>query len=315
MQKVDWQQDLASLSQQADFYKEVKDIFDQDSRLALFHLDSSAKHSLPLIDENLWKRDRIRVSSFRVSGFGAEYHTQDHDFHYRSLDLTRDSDEGFRVFTLCKMIYDEIPRTRDIDPANAAIHLWNILRKQDKLHGPSAFFDSARIKYDAELTLDPTEFIASHWCILHRVICSTRSRLNKFQVMVWLSSMAFSRNADMIPLEVLASLFVMPRASAVSPPTQGSFYPHQGYRVDENILRTHTESAWNENSITPESHLKIDRGESKQQFHSRVARIRNSNRQLVLEGILNDLKEQWPTSSPSISGGQGPPKPANYVNI
>ncbi|KAJ5185735.1 hypothetical protein N7491_006397 [Penicillium cf. griseofulvum] len=55
MQKVYWNEDLASLIQYSDFYKEVKEIFDQDRRMALFNPDTVTIYlPLPLVDPILW---------------------------------------------------------------------------------------------------------------------------------------------------------------------------------------------------------------------------------------------------------------------
>ncbi|KAH3543231.1 hypothetical protein KXW20_009500, partial [Aspergillus fumigatus] len=119
MQTVRWDKHLGFLAQHDSFYKEVKAIFEHDNRMRMFHPNEQVKQpTLPNIVADLLRRNEIRSSSFRVAGFGAEDHTVEYDRPYVGLDLNRNSAKFFRVYSLCRMLYEEIPSAREILPVD-----------------------------------------------------------------------------------------------------------------------------------------------------------------------------------------------------
>lgn len=100
MQSVYWCHDPGYLAQHGGFYLEVAEILEQDRRMGIFHPDTLVTHPpLPRIEADLLKREQIRSSAFRVSGFGAEDHTLEHDRRYSSLDRNHNSPACFLVYT------------------------------------------------------------------------------------------------------------------------------------------------------------------------------------------------------------------------
>jgi hypothetical protein len=88
MQTVQWDKHLGFLTQHDSFYKEVKAIFDHDNMMKMFHPNEKVNQPpLPHMDPDLLRWDEIRLSSFRVAGFGAEEHTVQYDRPYVGLDL------------------------------------------------------------------------------------------------------------------------------------------------------------------------------------------------------------------------------------
>lgn len=315
MQKIRWQDNLCFLSQHNDFSVEVKAIFDQDRRMRFLHPGTELEYpSLPYVEGSLLKRDQIRASLFRTSGFGAEYHTQEYDCRYDALDRIRDTAEGKRVFALSKMLYNEIPRIRNLDPENLTQHLWMFLERCPQVHGPGVPVDTERIGYDAQWILEPAKFIAESWCSLNRLLSSRNPRFNKFQLMTWLSTMAFSKDADMTALEVTASFFLVPGMSSVPQPACPSFSPGKGYRLDQGSLQQDIQSAYRQQ--TPEENLRPEPHEKFAHFTARKKEISKRNRALVLERTMSRLVDQWPTPSPLYGpDSQKNPKIDDYLNV
>lgn len=76
MQSIHWRQGLGYLSQHHGFREEVADILDQNRRMNIFQLRTELNHpALPHIEQALFLQERIRTSSFRTPGFGADDHT------------------------------------------------------------------------------------------------------------------------------------------------------------------------------------------------------------------------------------------------
>ncbi|KAJ5802893.1 uncharacterized protein N7503_005343 [Penicillium pulvis] len=298
MQRVHWQQGLGCLSQHHGFREEVAAILEQDRRMAIFRPETELSHpSLPHVEQTLLLRDQIRTASFRTSGFGAEDHTEKYDGIYNGLDKSRTSPEGSQSFLLCKMLYDEIPSIRRLQPEELTSHLWQFLTLSPSVQGPHAPFDTKRLRYDAEWVLDSKPFLASNWCCIHHVACTRNHRFSKFQLMSWLSVLAFSKKPDMIALETIASIFVISGLNLTNPPSRALFLPAEGFVISQPDIRRRIE--WEQRLSTPESELAPEKYETYHELTSRRDRLQRQNRGLVLESLLLHYQNEWPTRSPS----------------
>jgi hypothetical protein len=312
MQTVRWDKHLGFLAQHDSFYKQVKAIFDHDNRMRMFHPNEQVKQPpLPHTVPDLLRRTEIRSSSFRVAGFGAEDHTVEYDRPYVGLDLNRNSARFFRVYSLCKIVYEEIPSAREILHVDLLSRLWQFLSQTHVVQAASLPVDSNKIQYDAALILEPMTFVSSNWCSLHQLLCSRDSGLSKFQLMVWLATLAFSDSSNMVVLEILASLYVIPEMADLTLPSGGPFQLWHGYEVDEAILgsRIHQSAVL---SHTPESNLHPLPSETLQAFQARKRRIAKQNRILALQTFIRGLKDQWLIRSPTIPPQQAGPRFGDY---
>ena len=314
MQSIHWRQGLGCLSQHHGFRKEVVAILDQDRRMGIFQPEIELSHpSLPHVEPRLILRDQVRTSAFRISGFGAEDHTEEYDCLYSSLDSNRISPEASRSFAVCKMLYDEIPSIHSRKSDELASHLWHFLSLPTGVHGPRGPFDIARLNYDAEWILDSREFLVNNWCRIHLLEVSRNRRLSKLQLMMWLSTIAFSKNADMIVLETIVSILLIPALTSMLPPSRELFLPMEGFELHLPAIRNRIESA--RRNITPESNLGPEKNETYQIFISRKDRLRNRNQALIFESMLLHFKTEWPTRSPSAPTSPDNLELNDYVDL
>ncbi|KAJ5117788.1 hypothetical protein N7448_011420 [Penicillium atrosanguineum] len=298
MQSIYWRQGLDSLSQHHGFREEVTNILDQNRRMSIFQLGIELNHpSLPHVEPALFLRERIRTSSFRAEGFGASDHTQEYDSMYDSLDQNRISCAASRSFVVCKMLYDGIPSVRKLQSEQLTSHLWQFLSLPTGVRGPHTPLDTKRLRYDAEWILETREFLVSNWCGIHHLACSRNRRLGEFQLMIWLAALAFSNDANMIALETITSLFVIPDLASVHPPTRELFLPIEGAKMIKSSIRCQIESE--QRKITPESNLMPEINETYQKLMSRRDGLRNKNRASKLENLMLHFEREWPTRSPS----------------
>ncbi|KAI9896164.1 hypothetical protein N3K66_008336 [Trichothecium roseum] len=80
MQTVEWSTNLGFGAQHGSFLTSVQGIFNRVERSQFFYPDSSIElPQLPEVHNWLLERDDIRSSAFRVSGYGAESFTDQHD--------------------------------------------------------------------------------------------------------------------------------------------------------------------------------------------------------------------------------------------
>lgn len=317
MQNIQWQANLGFLAQHGDFYAQVVEIFDQDLKMRLFYPDILFQHpSLPHVERSLLNRDLIRSSTFRISGFGAENHTITHDVVYTGLDHDQTSEQGTRAFKLSKMIYDGIPVAQKVPSGQLSSRLWSFFSKTTYIMGPDAPIDKAKARYDAALILEPSTFIAKSWCSIHHHLLSLGDRqLNRFQVMIWLSTMAFAKDADMTILETLASLYILSDTDLITPPSRPSFELHHGNDFDPSRLRSELQSALTPLHMAPESKLRPREHEKLKQFMNRQAWEYNKKKNDVLEVFILALGDQWPVLWPRNPTCDGYPQLRDYLDV
>ncbi|KGO74157.1 Protein of unknown function DUF3638 [Penicillium italicum] len=266
---------------------------------------------LPFIEIDLWRRDRIRASSFCVAGFGAENHTSEYDQKYTALD-SQHSPSTARVYSICKMLYDELPCVREIVVQDLVEHLWRVFSTTEIVHGQHTKIDISMIGYDASWILQTNDFILSYWCSIHRIIHSRRSGVNKFQLMIWLSTVAFSENSELFPLEIVAAIFLMGDIGPIYPPTRNYFRPSDGCGLDRDALRSQIHSA--HRSHTPESTLERKGNENLAEFRSRRRSLMKLNRKSALDRVMRHFETQWPTRSPSSPDFNDHPRSTDYFD-
>jgi Protein of unknown function (DUF3638)/Protein of unknown function (DUF3645) len=302
MQTVNWSPGLSFLAQHGGFYKCVKVIFNQADKAKIFHPESYAQPpDLDHVDSDLLERDCIRSSTFRVSGFGAEDHTVEHDATYSARDRHQNSARGFKAFIMSSMIYHGRTTLHYDVPSDLRAHLWNFLSQIPQIFGPSHPLHPSELTYDAGLLLDSSEFLSKYWSTLHRTFSQAHPRFDKFRLMIWLSTLAFAKNADMRIVQTLASFFTVPEMAQISAPWISFFHLSQGATAHKPELRNVVRSALLPFHRCPEAKLSSCSGESTYAFKKRRERQFQSNQDRALSRLIDALEAQWPCEIPATT--------------
>lgn len=141
-----WSPNLSFMSQHVHFYGGVQSIPDQ---ARMFNdLFCASQHEISAIrdaNRQLLDRDRIRSSTERVLGYGAEDHTSGYDISYLSRDRDDQSPRYNNTFILSSHIYRGrrtfhwgIPR---------ASTTWELLSQSPSISGYNHHLDLAHVKY------------------------------------------------------------------------------------------------------------------------------------------------------------------------
>ncbi|KAE8371457.1 hypothetical protein BDV26DRAFT_298782 [Aspergillus bertholletiae] len=313
MQTIAWQKDLGFLTQHSGFYEEVAAIFYHDHRMEMFYPDIRVtRPPLPAIDKDLQKRDLIRSSVFRVYAFGAEDHTDKYDRSYTGLDANRESMEASRAFRLAKIVYDKIPCAQNFVAEGLTKTLWKFISGSDPTQGAYTPLDLNSLKYDAGLLIEPNLLVSSHWCGIHRHICSEHSPLDRFQLMIWLSTLGFAKDCNMAVLETLAALHAVREMASIALPPHDSYSLGQGYQFDQGNLVSRIQSS--QLALTPESNIYRQPHETPAQFKSRCSKLRKKNRTKVRDWFISELRSQWPARSATLPSNEDSPRFSDYFN-
>ncbi|KAJ5471830.1 hypothetical protein N7539_008773 [Penicillium diatomitis] len=314
MQSVEWRHALSCLSQHPGFYEEVAAIQDQNSRVMFYYPgEEPATPSLPSVNQHLLLREKIRTASFRVSQFGSEDHTGKHDRHYASRDANRCSPNSTRAFTISKMLCCKISRARNIESGEWLSHVWKFLTTSFEIRGPGTQIEIARLRYSAEWILTSQGFIAENWCAIQQLVSSRNRRFNKYQLLIWLSTVAYSAQTDMIVVETIASLYLNPEVICEYTTIRGKYQPGEGCEWDRGTIQTLIEAA--QLHSTPEDRLEPFPYETHGNFESRIRELRIIKRKLACKTAADYFYRQWPTHSPSCPAAQEAVDLDEYLDI
>jgi hypothetical protein len=316
MQTVEWSPAISFLSQHADFYNNVKIIFEQDNSAKTFYPESYIPPpTLKHVEVHLLERDCIRSSTFRVSGFGAEDHTVHLDVIYKARDRNQNSEQGSRAFILSSIIYQGRTALQYKTGTNLRAHIWNFLSKTHKILGPNHPLQPSELMYDASLLLYWCEFVSEHWCSIHQALAQADSNFDKFNLMTWFATLAFAKDMDTHILQTLASFFTMRDMAQVPPPQMTSFDLSQGAELKKGTLSQSIRSALRPMHLCPAGRLSALPGETQRALKRRRQSEFQERQSIALDTLLDALQTQWPHEVPVAPADNGSGELYAYVNV
>lgn len=317
MQTVVWDPQVDFLAQHDEFYQTVRSIFDQANHSEFFHPDSYVSPpALHQVEQSLLRRDIIRSSTLRVSGFGAEDHTTSSDVVYLGRDNDQSSKKASRAYVMSKIIFRERFALNENTVPDLGKYIWEFLSGYDVL-GPRPINSSSpeiQVNYDSTLLLGSTEFIAKHWIQICQLLSDRTTEHNKFKVMFWLSTISFANDANMTILQVLASFFTVP-GIALSPPTADIFRLSLGSCVYSSHLYNVIDDSCRPFQESPEAYLSQDPWESSSAFGARQSRIFQNKREEEVRTFRDKLETQWPCERPTSPYRTGSVEWWKYINV
>ncbi|KAI1428155.1 hypothetical protein F5Y12DRAFT_790732 [Xylaria sp. FL1777] len=295
MQTVSWDSDLSYLSQHDGFYQVVASIFQQARQNSLFYPNSDSKqldiHIHIDTNEYLMERDRIRSSTFRISGFGAEEHTTAYDVTYASRDRNQSSDIGTKAYILSSIIYNERKTLHTYAPCGG--ELWRFISSARTVLGPDQSLHISQLKYSADAANSGLNL--SNWPALHKVLSTQRTIANKFSIMIWLSAISAHDEADIKYLQVLALFYSIDELMDINLPSIQSCDPAEGYEASPELLEGIVRSNLVRFSRSPEGRMRANRGEDQHGLMDALCRLTfNINQNDVIRTLVSQLQNQWP---------------------
>ncbi|KAK1974854.1 hypothetical protein LZ30DRAFT_810521 [Colletotrichum cereale] len=300
MQTVTWSSQLNFLAQHGLFYEQVKSIFKQVERSKFFHPDLYVEPpKLEKVEFDLLKRDSIRSSTFRVSGFGAESYSLDHDVLYTTRDRDTSSKRSW-VFAIARLALSNEPVLVEPLPSDMASYLWTLLDKGSPVLGRHCAPPTNNITYNAELLLQPSKFIATNWIWLQRELGTS---VNKYRSAIWLATLAFATKPDMAVLQTLALFRTDGDIAGILPPAGNQFDLRSG--VSFRTTRIHRCLERHEVCLTEDSGVNLERSKNETDYlhYQRRLALFEKKRDRAVTSLMDVLTKQWPCSTPTI-----PPK-------
>ncbi|EME77662.1 uncharacterized protein MYCFIDRAFT_84294 [Pseudocercospora fijiensis CIRAD86] len=237
MQTVDWDSNLSFLSQHGRLETDVRKILTQAEKSQfLFPGASLESPLLPNVDQHLQQRDSIKSSVFRTSGFGAEDHTTAHDKPYKARDLGWRSQRSTNSALMAGLVMRSSSHVH-WEPQTAG-QLWQLVCNYSQIHGYELPINRNKLRYDATVLEEGHEFAITRLPALVRWMSITQQvQQNHFSIMMWLSTMAFSQDAKVPVLQVIAMLPKLSVAFRDSTSRIDSFTPEDGVVCDKAVLK------------------------------------------------------------------------------
>ncbi|TIC93966.1 hypothetical protein CH35J_009644 [Colletotrichum higginsianum] len=301
MQTITWDSQLGFLAQQGLFLGHVQSIFKQAERSKFFHPECYVSPPDPepnRVDSYLLKRDILRSSTFRVSGFGAESFSLHHDAPYAARDRAGSSASS-QAFKIGQLVFSEEPVLIESLPTGMESLLWNFLSNSTSVSGSDCDLPTAQVTYDADLLSKNSslDFITSNWIGLQK---SLRTSVNKHHLMMWLATLAFAQNTDTAVLQTLASSQTSQHVAGVSAPGGVLFDLRDGCTFDATRIRARLEDSCVPFDESPEPRLHQRVHESDYAFMQRQEKDYQANLRRAVDALLDILRSQWPCKVPKI---------------
>ena len=249
MQQVEFKR-LSPISQHPSFFNSVQSIFDQARTLDLFHDTATELPDTETCGDNhLLKRAGIRDAAFRVHGFGAEHYGTKHDVNYIARDHVSNSIQESQVYHTAKLVDSWSTKLKGCLQLLCEIESWGKPIKARKAEGP------LRLGYDIEWLNPPATFLPENWCTLQTILSHSVVETDKYKIMIFLSTLAYSRYAKPELVQTLLAFATVPELRMVRPPDYTSFDLSHGYQADKKKIVEVVSDKGRDFHLCPESNM------------------------------------------------------------
>jgi hypothetical protein len=295
MQVTEWLPGLGFLAQHGRFHPAVQGLLDRHAQSQLFsqYLDAEMP-DMGGVDGHLLARDDIRSSTFRVAEYGAERFTTQHDVVYPARDKWRDSDASARVAAIAGTVYHGHQHTAHSMPRDLAEHMWQYLSHHAEINNDNRPLSTSELAYNAKWLSDPGLFVSQNWIKLHAALGREDTHIDKFSLMVWLSTLAYGKKADMSMLHVLASFRNVPSLAQITAPEAARFFLSLGDSISGTQLRDSILATALSFGSSPDAQSPHRLWESRHDYDQRRRKSFTGNRNAALNHLVNAVKSQWP---------------------
>jgi hypothetical protein len=249
---------------------------------------------VPFLDD----RDAMRSASLRISGFGAEIYTTTCDTKYEARDRVVSSERGCRTFLAAAMIL------RDCVALHAPIldlkaTLMSIGFSNTVVNGVKKDFEIASLQFDSKWLQTLKSITTEEWCSIHHHLSVSSNILNKYDIMIWLSTMAFAASTNMDIIQALSMIYKMDSMTTASIPSFSKVELISGDKWSESQLISCIGIATRNITLCPEGQLKKEYRESKAEHAQRANAQFKKSQEAAIHNFVRDLKVQGFKRHPS----------------
>lgn len=314
MQTVKWKSQLPILAQHPHFHQCVVDLWEQNELTKLYNPESYAKPpEIREVDSLLLRRDNLRASTFRISGFGAEDFSDALDVVYASRDLGQSSKRSNQAGLAAAILFYRQPHLQ-YRVFSFKSRFSNLVETVDHVQGPDKpEVPRTILEYDGRWLEGHPKHWANLWCWLHRQ--SQLDNLERPQLRMWLATMAFSSEVDMDMIQVAASMFTLPQMRQIQTPHIREFHLRDGDRVNTSELSSLIRLCCRSVYACPEYNLPKHLTESYDKWWNRIQNLYEGSLARATESLVSHLDSKWPDPSPLPPSGSGADFISTYIDL
>ena len=293
MQVVEWSPSLSFLSQHGKFQAAAQDLLDRYDRYKLFA--PQCDEAVPVLKKGssgLALRDAIRSSTYRTAGFGAERFTVDFDRVYSGRDQWKESPASLRVVAMASSVLSKSRSPDDSITSNLPNLVWQYLAQGSPLNNTGVSVNTSELVYDAKWLLSSQDYIAENFVNLHCTFLEMT--LNKFNIIMWFSSLAYSSSANIPILSILSALFSDSSIAQKSFPPRRIFQISKGVKLDKTVISHAVKDASEGFNGSPDAKIPREPQEPGPRWKQRQQSSFSRNQKAALQKLVNDLTAQWP---------------------
>ncbi|KAJ8607128.1 hypothetical protein MRB53_040481 [Persea americana] len=268
MQNIDWDVNLSFLSQHGDFSEIATELWQISKQNSVyFHEEPIRAIDFKSIEDILQQRDHMRSSTFKVSGFGAEYHNPSLDRPYICRDMY--PERALKASFVSRTVSQ--PEVAPHELITLQGRLGQAVLRSPIVYGPDTSVEVTDIRYDGCFLDTGIRDMISHFPSLHRWI--------------W----------------IVNTLVMCCRASslhAINAPKSSIFNLRVGIECEAAQLNTILAEHRNEFENCPEYDLVEANGAlDTDAFAPRKAAWLRKSNAIIIE-IQGSLAAQWPSEAP-----------------
>ncbi|KAL7928418.1 hypothetical protein V8C35DRAFT_332985 [Trichoderma chlorosporum] len=311
METIHWDKEISFLSQPGSLHTTVLSIIEEANRNLVFHSEQSAKYTISNhVDTTLGLRHQIRDSTFYLSGFGAENHTDSKDVRYRSRDVAAEyTERSWRAFEAATMVVEKRQTIHMPISPTFALDMWKLLNnKSSGTQGPSVPLPVEEIGYDCRWLSEASSIFAEYWCRFHHNFGNKQQQpFCRFQLMFCAATMAYAENHNASAVQAAIACANIQSISSIEVPDVDVFDMPVGYQFEYSFIYNSTL----ENSRTNFMHSqeatlsRYSSYESDEELERRRYRTFENNRRDAVSDFTSKLQEQWICPIPVIPKDAG----------
>ncbi|KAM0718943.1 hypothetical protein Q7P37_006015 [Cladosporium fusiforme] len=293
MQTVTWNSKVSFMAQHAGLRLAVQEIFQQSRDASVFYPEIRLSFpTLKQCEKHLQERDSIRSSTFRVSGFGAEDHTSQHDRLYSPRDQGVASPRGTNVSRISALMARPTPDKHWQLPS--LTQLWLKLREMTTIQGPDISMRGEKYCYAGRWTDSKSlQYILEKLPGHFRRLANLLTLEDRAFAAVWLATLAFADNANMEILQVFAMIAKRQGLLTTPIPSAHSFTLTEGFGRTRDPIFEVVKSHMRAFEVCPEYVIAPEADETPEVHLKRRLKRWGSVRYSVLDRVVAELVAQW----------------------
>ncbi|KAI9166341.1 BTB and MATH domain-containing protein [Paramyrothecium foliicola] len=296
MQTVVWSPNLSFLTQDDRLFKVIHDIFERSSEIGSLYSKPQPRlsqdfHTTMDLVQRAISRD---VSHFVTSLEMRETDSDDGVYIEReSMGLdraARATQAAIRAFHGHKSLTSPIT-------GGFPQHLYTLM-SASKLSSQRGAPSKRDLEYDSMWLQKPTAYLSSYWCQLHSAFQANQKWLHKMELVVWISTVAYSVEHDEQVTQALLLMAISPVVAAAPLPVSSSYDLSKGYVLQPAAIEAAAAPTMSNINHVPDgkSRARTAKGDGKQA--DRLKREYGKDKKQAINIFRDRLARQWPCEAP-----------------